>query len=146
MFGRRTFLAGALIWIPAGAAVLSALLAACSGGEDDNASALSTCSESGTCDTSGAINTAISSNHGHTVTLSQAEVDAGQAVTKQLTLASGHTHDVTLTAEMLQEVKAKKLLRLESTAGSTDSHTHCVSFNCSAGGGGGYYANEASRA
>ena len=138
MYGRRRFLKNALIWLPAGTAALGALLAACSDSSDSaDESALSDCSLDGTCDTSSAIHDAIANNHGHSVSLSQAEVDAGKAVSPTLTMggADDHIHTVTLTAAMIADIKAGMQLHVDSS--NEPGHSHCVTFNCSTGGGGG---------
>ncbi len=51
--------------------------------------------DSGTGDIDGTVG----SNHGHEVTITAAELDAGDAVTLTLTTGSGHTHIFTITAQ-----------------------------------------------
>lgn len=145
MFGRRAFLKNAMVWVPTGVVALGALLAACgdsSSGSSADESSLSTCSADGTCDTGGDISDAIASNHSnaHTVELTQAEVDADAKITLALTSGGtdNHTHTVTLTAAMLTDIADGFQLHVDSS--TTSGHSHCVTFNCStgSGGGGGY--------
>lgn len=133
MFGRRAFLRGFALWIPAGIAAAGALLQACAGSSDDG-------SGSSTCNTDGEVNWDIDDNHDHTVELTQAQVDAGAMVTLELTTGNGHTHMVDLTVADLDAIGAGDQVSVESTQGS--GHTHLVTFNCtpsSGGGGGGGY-------
>ncbi len=141
---RREFLRRGLALPPTIAGLWAGLsLASCGddGSTSANESELSTCSDTGDCDDSGDFNVAIASNHGHTLTLTQAEVDAGAEITIVVTDNGDHAHAVTLTAAMLADVAAGLKLRLLST-GAADGHSHCITVNCSvtsSGGGGGYY-------
>ncbi len=86
---------------------------------------------------------AIALNHvpPHTVTLTQAEVDAGAEIPVDVTDNGDHAHTVTLTAAMLADVAGGMRLHVQSAA-AADGHSHCITINCSidsGAGGGGYY-------
>ena len=138
--GRRTFLLGSLGLPP----IIAALFAAVSCSDDSSGggaeSALSNCTDTGTCEAGGDFNVAISGNHGHTVPLTAAEAAAGmeQTIATTMALTNGHTHTVMLTAAMLADLADG--LKLRVTSSSTEGHSHCITFNCStgSGGGGGY--------
>ena len=69
----------------------------------------------------------ISNNHGHTATITAAELTAGNAVNVLLTEGSGHTHHLGLTANEVAMVAANQRVSGQST---TDSgHSHTVTFN-----------------
>ncbi|MCZ6748438.1 MAG: hypothetical protein O7D96_04030, partial [SAR324 cluster bacterium] len=105
-----------------------------------NESELSSCSQTGDCVPGGDFNVAIALNHGHTVTLTQAEVDAGAEIPAVVTDNGTHDHTVTLTAAMLADVAGGMRLHVQSAA-AADGHSHCITVNCSvtsSGGGGGY--------
>jgi len=68
----------------------------------------------------------ISANHGHSVTLTAAQQQAGQAVT--LTLTGGtHTHQISLSAAQVTAIAAGTQTTVVSTSDS--GHTHNVTFN-----------------
>jgi hypothetical protein len=69
----------------------------------------------------------ISNNHGHTATITAAELMAGNAVNVQLTLGSGHTHQLALTANQVAAVAANQKVSGEST--TDNGHSHTVTFN-----------------
>ncbi len=70
---------------------------------------------------------AISNNHGHTATITAAELAAGNAVNVELTLGSGHTHHLALTANDIAMVAANQKVSGEST--TDNAHSHTVTFN-----------------
>jgi hypothetical protein len=70
---------------------------------------------------------AISSNHGHTATITAAELTAGNALNVLLTAGSGHTHQVALTANDVAMVAANQRVSRESTV--NNGHSHTVTFN-----------------
>ena len=74
----------------------------------------------------GDVSGAIGSNHGHAVAITDAQIDAGNAVT--LTLGGGgHAHSVSLTAEQVGDISAGTRVQATSTSGA--GHTHSVTFN-----------------
>ena len=70
----------------------------------------------------------ISNNHGHSVTLSGAQQDAGDAVTLELTPGNGHTHNLELEAVQVQAV-AEGRHNVARETSVTLGHSHTVSFN-----------------
>lgn len=72
--------------------------------------------------------TNISANHGHTITVSLADVDAGANKTYDISGTGGHAHSVTITAQQFGQIKRGQTLMIESTAGG--GHTHSVTVMC----------------
>jgi len=73
---------------------------------------------------------AISSNHGHAVRITAAQMQAGGAVTLSLGGSVGvpdHTHTVDLTAAEVASVTSGARVSKTSTTG--DAHDHIVTFN-----------------
>ena len=96
---------------------MSVVLSACS--SDDDPAAPNT----GPGDLAGQV----SSNHGHTVVITAAQISAGSAVTLTLTSGDGHTHTVSLTDTQVAEIEAGTTV---SEASSSDSgHAHFATFN-----------------
>ena len=69
----------------------------------------------------------ISNNHGHTATITAAELAAGNAVNVLLTEGSGHTHHLGLSANEVAMIAANQRVSGESTV--DDAHSHTVTFN-----------------
>jgi hypothetical protein len=67
----------------------------------------------------------VSSNHGHEVEITGAELDAGDAVT--LTLSGTHTHTLDLSAEQVQSIAAGDTV--SETSSTNSGHSHEVTFN-----------------
>jgi hypothetical protein len=76
---------------------------------------------------SGDVQGTISANHGHTATITAAELAAGAAVTLGIRGTADHTHSVTVTAAEISQVAAGQRVSKEST--NNQSHTHFVTFN-----------------
>ena len=75
----------------------------------------------------GDVDGAIAANHGHTVVVTEAEIQAGEAVRLTLTEGSSHTHSLDLSAEQVMNIGAGRQVIAES---NTDFlHTHTVTFN-----------------
>ncbi|MFD2788393.1 hypothetical protein KCTC52924_01394 [Arenibacter antarcticus] len=72
--------------------------------------------------------TAIGTNHGHTLTVSTADINAGVQKVYSIMGSSGHDHVVTLTAANFTALKSNSGISVTSTAG--DGHTHTVSVSC----------------
>ena len=72
--------------------------------------------------------TVIGSNHGHTLTVSKADVNAGAQKVYSIMGSSGHDHSVTLTAADFTSLKSNNGISVTSTTG--DGHTHSVSVSC----------------
>ncbi len=80
----------------------------------------------GNCQTNGTSIT-IGSNHGHTLTISTADVIAGTQKAYDITGTAGHTHTVTVTPAQFTQLMANQGVQMTSTVGG---HTHTVTVNC----------------
>ncbi|MDX2088342.1 MAG: hypothetical protein SFX73_10855 [Kofleriaceae bacterium] len=72
--------------------------------------------------------TNIASNHGHTINVSLADVDAAANKTYDISGSGGHAHSVTITAAQFAQIKSGRTLTIESTSGG--GHTHSVTVMC----------------
>jgi hypothetical protein len=70
---------------------------------------------------------AISANHGHTVTITSAQLTAGSALTATLTTGNGHTHTIDLTAAQVASIGQNQQVSVVST--TDGGHNHTVTFN-----------------
>lgn len=69
----------------------------------------------------------VSANHGHTATITGAQLTSGESVSLDIKGSSNHPHTVELTAGELGQIGAGQTV---SKASSTDSsHNHVVTFN-----------------
>ena len=82
---------------------------------------------SGNCIDNGT-NSSISANHGHNLTVSKADVQAGTAKTYSIQGSSSHDHTVTLTATNFSSLQSNNSITVGSTSG--DGHTHSVTVSC----------------
>lgn len=72
----------------------------------------------------------ISANHGHSVTLTASQQQAGQAVTLTLIGTADHTHQISLSAAQVVAIAAGTQVTVVSTLASDDGdHSHNVTFN-----------------
>ncbi len=71
---------------------------------------------------------AIQGNHGHTLVVSLADVNAGADKTYDITGTSAHAHSVTITAADFTMIKAGTTRMVVSTSGG--GHTHPVNVMC----------------
>lgn len=72
----------------------------------------------------------ISLNHGHSVTVTAAQQQIGQAVTLTFTVGDAHTHQISLSAAQLAAIAVGTETTVESTLDDVDDpHTHNVTFN-----------------
>jgi hypothetical protein len=69
----------------------------------------------------------ISANHDHTVTVTAAQITAGNAVTATLTTGNGHTHTISLTAAQVVSIGQNQ--RVSGTSSTEAGHNHDVTFN-----------------
>ena len=69
----------------------------------------------------------ISANHGHTATITAAQLSAGGDLTVQLTVGNGHTHSVGLTGAEVVQIRDNTRVSKESSSNS--GHSHTVTFN-----------------
>jgi len=75
----------------------------------------------------GSVSGTISGNHGHVATITAAQLTAGNAVALDITGSANHSHSVSLSAQDILDVAARKTVAKTST---TDSgHDHTVTFN-----------------
>jgi hypothetical protein len=73
-------------------------------------------------------NAQIGQNHGHTLSVSVADLTAGVDKTYGITGSSGHSHQVTITAAMFTMLKANTGISVTSSSGG--GHTHTVTVAC----------------
>lgn len=73
-------------------------------------------------------NVSIGSNHGHSLTVSKDDVQAGTAKTYSIMGSSGHNHTVTITEADFASLQSNSSINVESSTG--DSHTHNVTVSC----------------
>jgi hypothetical protein len=67
------------------------------------------------------------SGHTHSVSITGAQIQAGNAVTLTLSSSSGHIHQVSLTADEVMSIGTGGTVVEQSTSNS--GHTHIVQFN-----------------
>jgi len=118
---RREFTLETCLAILAGAAITISSNAC--GGSYSSPSGPSGGPGTGAGDKSGSI----SGNHGHTATITAAELAAGNAVDVLLTLGSGHTHHLQLAANQVAAVAANQ--RVSGESSNDTGHSHTVTFN-----------------
>jgi hypothetical protein len=70
----------------------------------------------------------IGGNHGHELTVSMADVSAGQQRTYDIAAAAGHPHSVTLTAAHFQMLSQNQNVTVESS--TTSQHSHTITVRC----------------
>jgi hypothetical protein len=75
----------------------------------------------------GSKSASISSNHGHTAVITQAQMLAGGAVSLNIQGTASHNHVVQLAADAVGSVRDGRKVQTEST--STEGHSHSVTFN-----------------
>lgn len=78
--------------------------------------------------------TAISDNHGHTLTIPAADVDSMVAKTYSIEGIADHPHTITLTPVQLAQIKAMTSVTVSSSVNPSPifaSHFHAVTVNCS---------------
>ena len=88
---------------------------------DLNPNGQSNCLDNGTLST-------IGSNHGHNLTVSTADVQAGAAKTYSIQGTSGHDHTVSLSAADFTQLQNNNTVTVSST--NDDGHTHSVTVRC----------------
>ena len=75
-----------------------------------------------------ATDVSISANHGHTITVSAADIAAGVDQDYDIQGSSTHPHSVTVTAADFAMLAAGSSVSVEST--NDDRHTHTVTVTC----------------
>jgi hypothetical protein len=68
----------------------------------------------------------INSNHGHSATITAAQLMAGGALQLDIRGTAGHTHSVSLTAAEVVNIRNGSVIVTET---SKTSHSHTVTFN-----------------
>ncbi|RSC93048.1 hypothetical protein [Tenacibaculum singaporense] len=127
MMDRKTFIqksiTGMLLALPA------YMLIGCSSDSDNDPSPTPdpNPTPSGNCINNGT-NSAISANHGHSLSVSKEEVQAGTEKTYSIQGSSSHDHTVTLTAANFSSLQSNNSITVSSTSG--DGHTHSVTVSC----------------
>ncbi len=80
------------------------------------------------CLDNGANATAITSNHGHSLIVAKADIDAGVEKTYSIQGTSGHNHTIVVTSANFEALKTSKNLKIESSR--DNSHRHDVTITC----------------
>ena len=70
----------------------------------------------------------VGSNHGHSLTVSKDDVNAGVDKEYNIQGSSGHAHSVTVTAAHFASLKNNTEVQVTSTEGA--SHTHSITISC----------------
>jgi len=81
----------------------------------------------GNCAANGT-NSSIGGNHGHTLSVSQSDVQAGTQKTYSIEGTAGHDHTVTLTVANFSSLQGDNSINVNST--TDDGHTHSVTVSC----------------
>lgn len=80
------------------------------------------------CIANGANATAITSNHGHTLTVSKSDIDNGTEKSYSIQGSSGHNHTIVVSAANFTVLKDSKSIVIESSRDS--NHRHNVTVSC----------------
>ena len=119
---RKSFLKALLVSIPA------VTLIACSDDEPAPTSGNNgTGNGGGTCASNGT-NSSISTNHGHSLTVSSSDVQNGTAKTYQIQGSSGHMHTVEVTAANFASLQSGQSINV--TSSTDDNHSHRITVSC----------------
>ncbi len=102
-------------------------LGSCSDDKADEESPLPGPSPSPDCLNAGTI-TSIAANHGHTMSVSKADVAAGTPKSYNITGTSGHLHTVSLSSSHFASLAANQQVVVTSSSGN--GHTHTVTVSC----------------
>lgn len=116
---RTEFIQGALLACAAG------ITAAACGGEDDPGDDGNNGGSSGA---EGACGTTIASNHGHKLTVTKAQAQAGTAKSYDIQGDSQHPHTVELTAAQMAQLAGGDPVTVESSEDA--NHSHSVTISC----------------
>jgi hypothetical protein len=69
----------------------------------------------------------VTGNHGHTATITNAQLTAANAVSLDIRGGADHPHTISLSANQVMQVAARQRVSVEST--NEVAHTHTVIFN-----------------
>ena len=119
--GRREFTIASAMAILSGVAIT---VSGCSGGSDSGSSTPT--SPSPSPGGGGAVGV-VAANHGHSASISQAEITAGGDLSLDITGSANHPHTVQLSGAELGQIGAGQRVSKGSSTG--DGHTHTVTFN-----------------
>jgi hypothetical protein len=72
-------------------------------------------------------NGTISANHGHTATITGAQITAANAISLDIRGTATHPHTVQMTGAQLQAIGQR--VRVEIVSSTDNNHTHTVTFN-----------------
>jgi hypothetical protein len=75
----------------------------------------------------GGATASVSANHGHTATLSAAQLSAGTDVVLDIRGSANHPHTVALSGPEVVSIANRQ--RVSKTSSSEDGHNHTVTFN-----------------
>jgi hypothetical protein len=117
---RKQFLSS-MIGVVAGAAGAALFVGCASDDDDGDGGGDNNCLANGTTVT-------IQSNHGHTLTVSIADVTAGVEKSYNIKGGADHSHTVVVTAALFTTLKANTAIMV--TSSSDDGHSHGVSIGC----------------
>jgi hypothetical protein len=84
-------------------------------------------SPSPTPSASGDVSGAVSANHGHTASVTSAQVNAAGAVTLNIQGQATHPHTVDLSADEVRRIGQRQ--QVVKTSSADEGHTHTVTFN-----------------
>ena len=83
---------------------------------------------SGNCLQNGAMASSITNNHGHSLTVSKADIEAGVNKTYSIMGSADHDHEITITAADFNTLKSNMQIGENST--TVQSHSHSVTISC----------------
>jgi hypothetical protein len=106
-----------------GTVALGTAAAACGGDDGGNGGGNRDCVMNGT-------SAQISGNHGHSITVSMADVMAGVDKTYDISGSSAHSHSVTVTAANFASLMSNPDGSVMVTSTSGNAHTHTVTILC----------------
>ncbi len=69
----------------------------------------------------------VGTNHGHTATITSAQLTAGNALSFDITGTADHAHTVALTAAEVGQIAQN--MNVQKTSTDNSAHTHSVTFN-----------------
>lgn len=122
---RREFTAASVMALLSGVAIT---VSGCGGGYDSPAAPSAPSGPSnGSTSSSGDRAGVITANHGHTATVTAAQVTTANAVTLNIQGSANHPHTLELSAADVQAIgNGQRVSRISS---SDQAHTHTVTFN-----------------
>lgn len=109
--------------------IVSALVIATGCAADDDGDEGADESEGGG-DCSGGATANIATNHGHSASVSGADITAGAAKSYDIMGSSSHTHSISLSAADMTTLAGGASVMVTSTSGGADGHTHAVTLLC----------------